>query len=209
MGRRRRAEMLERATALATERGAEVVGLGGFTAIVSHGGRDLVGKGPAITSGNTLTSVVAMEAIEEAAAETRLDLGFATAAVVDATGAIGRLVSLMLARRVGTLTLVGNPANPTSADRCRRIAGEVYRLLLSTRFQHSGEQAAGSLARRASPGLLHALAGSAPVRATLERRLGDVVNADASGDNAHLCDAVEGAYREAGFDAADPVPRRC
>ena len=125
LGRQKSVDLLEEARELAEERGATVVGLGGFTAIISRGGQDLVGKGMAITSGNTLTSVMTISAIEEAARKTGLNLAHATVAVVGATGSIGRLVSLMLASRVGALTLVGNPGRPDALERCRRIADEI------------------------------------------------------------------------------------
>ena len=125
LGRKKSADLLEEARELAGERGASVIGLGGFTAIISRGGQDLVGKGMAITSGNTLTSVMTISAIEEAARKTGLNLAHATVAVVGATGSIGRLVSLMLASRVGALTLVGNPGRPDALERCRAIADEI------------------------------------------------------------------------------------
>jgi acetylornithine/succinyldiaminopimelate/putrescine aminotransferase/predicted amino acid dehydrogenase len=125
LGRTRSVALLERARALAIERGARVLGLGGFTAIVSRGGQDLIGADINVTSGNTLTSVMTLSAIEEAARRARLDLTRATAAVVGATGSIGRLVSLMLAGRVGGLTLVGNRESPDALERCRRIGREI------------------------------------------------------------------------------------
>jgi acetylornithine/succinyldiaminopimelate/putrescine aminotransferase/predicted amino acid dehydrogenase len=125
LGRQKSIELLDEARELAEERGASVVGLGGFTAIISRGGQDLVGKGMAVTSGNTLTSLMTIDAIEEAARKTGLNLAHATVAVVGATGSIGRLVSLMLASRVGALTLVGNPGRADALERCRAIAHEI------------------------------------------------------------------------------------
>jgi acetylornithine/succinyldiaminopimelate/putrescine aminotransferase/predicted amino acid dehydrogenase len=125
LGRKESLDLLEEARTVAADRGASVIGLGGFTAIISRGGQDLVGKGMAITSGNTLTSVMTIGAIEEAARKAGLNLAHATVAVVGATGSIGRLVSLLLASRVGALTLVGNPGRPDALDRCRRIADEI------------------------------------------------------------------------------------
>jgi acetylornithine/succinyldiaminopimelate/putrescine aminotransferase/predicted amino acid dehydrogenase len=125
LGRQKSVELLDEARELAEARGANVIGLGGFTAIISRGGQDLVGKGMAITSGNTLTSIMTINAIEEAARKTGLNLAHATTAVVGATGSIGRLVSMMLASRVGALTLVGNPGRPDALERCRVIANEI------------------------------------------------------------------------------------
>lgn len=125
VGRATALESIERVRALAKERGASVLGLGGFTSIISRGGLDVAGHGIAITSGNTLTSVMSVAAIEEAALKTGLDLADATVAVVGATGSIGRLVSLLLAERVAGLTLIGNPGSPDALGRCQRVAAEV------------------------------------------------------------------------------------
>jgi acetylornithine/succinyldiaminopimelate/putrescine aminotransferase/predicted amino acid dehydrogenase len=129
LGRSKMVALLEEAKDVAIERGASVLGLGGFTSIVSRGGEDLVGKGMAVSTGNTLTSVMTISAIEDAAQKAGLDLTQASVAVVGATGSIGRLVSLLLAGRVGALTLVGNPGSPGSLDRCRAIADEIYESL--------------------------------------------------------------------------------
>lgn len=124
-GRKKMLPLLEDAQRLAHERGATVLGLGGFTSILSGGGHDLTGKGTAITSGNTLTTATAIAGIEDVAARVGLDLADAHAAVVGATGSIGRLAALMLASRVGSLTLVGNPSNPNALQNCRGVVGEI------------------------------------------------------------------------------------
>lgn len=125
LGRATAMESLERVRAQAKDRGASVLGLGGFTSIISRGGLDLAGDAIAITSGNTLTSVMSVAAIEEAACRTGFVLSGATVAVVGATGSIGRLVSLLLAERVAALTLIGNSGSPDALGRCQRVAAEV------------------------------------------------------------------------------------
>lgn len=125
LGRGTALESLERVRGLARDRGASVLGLGGFTSIISHGGADLAGHRIAITSGNTLTSVMSVAAIEEAAHKTGLVLADTVVAVVGATGSIGRLVSMLLAERVSALTLIGNPGSPDAFGRCQKVAVEV------------------------------------------------------------------------------------
>jgi predicted amino acid dehydrogenase len=125
LGRGKSLEVLETARQLAAERGATVLGLGGFTSIISRGGQDLCGTDITITNGNTLTSVMTVTAVEEAARKVGLDLRRATVAVIGATGSIGRLVSLLLAARVGAITLIGNHGNPDALKRCHAVADEI------------------------------------------------------------------------------------
>jgi predicted amino acid dehydrogenase len=132
LGRKEILEMLERAKHMAFRRGSSIVGLGGFTSIVSQGGSDLTGKGAWVTSGNTLTSTMAVAGIEDITKRVGIDLRQASIAVIGATGAIGRLVSLLIADRIGSLTLVGNASNSDALDRCQAIADEIYASLLDT-----------------------------------------------------------------------------
>ncbi len=52
--------MIRDAVDLAGAQGIGRVGLGAFTSIVTRGGETVTGRGPAITSGNTLTTVAAV-----------------------------------------------------------------------------------------------------------------------------------------------------
>ena len=161
--RREMLPILENALSLADDRGADVLGLGGFTSIVSRGGESLTGKGLAITSGNTLTTVIAIAGIEEVMVQAGRNLSQSHAAVVGATGAIGRLASLMLSSRVAALTLVGNPSNPNALGHCRKIAGEIYGALVFESKRTHGLQGEGVLARR-----VREVAGAADIDDPLE-----------------------------------------
>jgi acetylornithine/succinyldiaminopimelate/putrescine aminotransferase/predicted amino acid dehydrogenase len=129
-GRQRMLPVLGDALALARRQGAQIVGLGGFTSIVSKGGESLVGRGIAVTSGNGLTTVMALEGIANVTRRLGLSLPAMQTAVVGATGAIGRLASLLLADRVAGLTLIGNPRSRDALVRCRIVAGEIYARLI-------------------------------------------------------------------------------
>jgi acetylornithine/succinyldiaminopimelate/putrescine aminotransferase/predicted amino acid dehydrogenase len=131
IGRKEVLQMLEQAKHMAARRGSSIVGLGGFTSIVSQGGTALTGNGTWVTSGNTLTSIMAVAGIEDIAKRVDVDLSRASVAVVGATGAIGRLVSLLIADRIGSLTLVGNASNSDAIERCQGIADEIYSSLLA------------------------------------------------------------------------------
>ncbi|MGM0583557.1 MAG: aminotransferase class III-fold pyridoxal phosphate-dependent enzyme [Pseudomonadota bacterium] len=128
-GRHAAAGMVKEAVDMAREYGASRLGLGAFTSIVTRGGSSATGRGVPITSGNTLTTVAAVEAIERTAARVGLDLEDAHVAVVGASGAIGRLGALMLARRAGRLTLVGNQANAFAPRLLSKVADEALATL--------------------------------------------------------------------------------
>lgn len=116
--------LVQSAVDLAVERGAEVVGLGGFSSIIADGGLALrVPKGARITSGNSLTTWAAVQAVEAVCRETGIELADATVAVIGATGAIGRAIALLCAERAGRLILIGNPVSrePNQA-RLRAVA---------------------------------------------------------------------------------------
>jgi predicted amino acid dehydrogenase len=124
-GRGAATAMIRDAVDMAAAKGIARVGLGAFTSIVTRGGEAVTGRGPAITSGNTLTTVAAVESIEAMARRTGIDLAGAHVVVVGASGAIGRLAALMLGRLAGQLTLVGNAANPFAPRLLARVAEEV------------------------------------------------------------------------------------
>ncbi|HWP96932.1 MAG TPA: aminotransferase class III-fold pyridoxal phosphate-dependent enzyme [Syntrophomonadaceae bacterium] len=117
---------LTQAVDIARELGAQVVGLGALTSVVSRGGRDLQNKGVAITSGNSLTVVIALEALYKGAIEMKIDIQKARAAVVGATGSIGRACALLLSEEACNIVLLGNSkARLTSQRRLKGLAGDI------------------------------------------------------------------------------------
>src|SRR5438067_7440758 len=110
-GLKRVSQQIARAVDLAAAGGARVVGLGGHTTAFSRRGRAVVGRGPAITTGNSLTAGMAFAATCRAARQRRLVLGDAIVAVVGARGSVGGLCARVFAQaRPRSLVLVGNPA---------------------------------------------------------------------------------------------------
>lgn len=130
-GRSAATEMIKDAVDLAVGDGSGRVGLGAFTSIVTRGGEMATGRGAAITSGNTLTTISAVKGIENVARRAGLPLQDAHVVVIGAAGAIGRLASLMLARRVGRVSLVGNATNPFTPKLLSNTADEVYEMLIN------------------------------------------------------------------------------
>ncbi|MBM3498852.1 MAG: shikimate dehydrogenase [Armatimonadetes bacterium] len=93
---------------LAARWGARIVGLGAFTAVVGDKGITLADRAAvAITTGNSYTVYTAIEGARKAAELMGLRVAESRAAVLGATGSIGRACALLLAPEVGALSLVG------------------------------------------------------------------------------------------------------
>jgi predicted amino acid dehydrogenase len=123
-------QMLKQTKPMATKYGSTRVGLVGLT---SEGSTCSGGDSAWITSGNTLTSILVVQSIQAITQRVGMNLNKARVAVVGATGAIGRLVSLMISDEAGALTLVGNALNTDATERCQSIADEIYSYLLVDR----------------------------------------------------------------------------
>src|SRR5690606_13855409 len=106
--------------------GADVIGLGAFTSIVTRNGDDLHDLPCAVTTGNALTVALAVEGAAVAARRLGRDLGRARACVVG-LGAVGTAAAALLAERAPGLALVGHPERAErDARRALELAGEVY-----------------------------------------------------------------------------------
>jgi fatty aldehyde-generating acyl-ACP reductase len=93
---------------LAERLGAQMLGLGAFTSVVGDAGITIARSlDVPVTTGDSYTVIVAVEAIREAASLMDIPVGRASAAVVGATGAIGQVCADMLADSVERLYLIG------------------------------------------------------------------------------------------------------
>jgi len=93
---------------LAQKLGAKILGLGGFTSVVGDGGITISSHlDIPVTTGDSYTVAVAVEATLTAARQMSIDPPNATAAVVGATGSIGRVCAQKMAGEVKHLILVG------------------------------------------------------------------------------------------------------
>ncbi len=131
---------LEAAVKLAKARGAGIVGLGAYTSVVSKGGRDLRNLGVALTTGNSYTVSAAVDATLEAARRLETPIEDTLAAVVGATGSIGRNTAIFLAEKVNSLILIGNPLNQEhSRRRLMKLVAEIYQHLNQNEIKNGGE----------------------------------------------------------------------
>jgi acetylornithine/succinyldiaminopimelate/putrescine aminotransferase/predicted amino acid dehydrogenase len=132
------ANMIARAVDMGRDLGAEIVGLGALTSVVTRGGRSVTGRDVAITSGNSYTTLMGVEALFLGAEKMHIDTIAACGGVVGATGSIGRACALMMSEELSQITLFGNPDHPTSSNnRLQSLAREIFAYAY-TRMQ-SGE----------------------------------------------------------------------
>lgn len=88
--------------------GARLLGLGAYTSVIGDAGVTVArALDVPVTTGDSYTVAVAVDAIREAARVMEIPLGTATAAVVGATGSIGRVCAELLADEVAELILIG------------------------------------------------------------------------------------------------------
>ncbi|MET9866962.1 aminotransferase class III-fold pyridoxal phosphate-dependent enzyme [Streptomyces sp. NPDC006386] len=115
-------ELVQQAVDEAVRRGAQLVGLGAYTSIVTANATAIDDHGVPVTTGNAFTVAAGVDGLLKAAQAQGTPAGSAHAVVLGAAGAIGRASSLLLAEQVGRITLVGNPAHP---ERSRRRLADV------------------------------------------------------------------------------------
>lgn len=93
---------------LAEKLGAQILGLGAFTSVVGDAGITIAKTlDVPVTTGDSYTVTVAVDAIREAARAMEIPLNTATAAVVGATGTIGQVCAELLTDDVERLYLIG------------------------------------------------------------------------------------------------------
>lgn len=92
--------------------GARLVGLGAYTSVVGDGGLTISRSVDCpVTTGDSYTVAVAVEAVKQAAERMAIDRAQATAAIVGATGTIGAVAAELLAQDVPHIILIGRQAD--------------------------------------------------------------------------------------------------
>jgi len=128
---------------MAERLGADILGLGAFTSVVGDAGVTIAkALDVPVTTGDSYTVAMAVQAIREAARVMDINMKDATVAVVGATGAIGRVCADLLAGEAARLFLVARDEKKLEAlrDRLRVEArsGDVSRaraeLIISTKL---------------------------------------------------------------------------
>lgn len=120
---------------LAEKLGADILGLGAFTSVVGDAGVTIArALDVPVTTGDSFTVSVAVDAIREAARVMEIPLETATAAVVGATGAIGQVCAELLADDVDRLYLIGRREDALNELRDRLQVHARAELIVSTKM---------------------------------------------------------------------------
>ena len=107
---------------MAENLGAQMLGLGAFTSVVGDAGVSIADRlAVPVTTGDSYTVAMAVEALKSAAELMDISLPNTTVAVVGATGAIGQVCAELLAEEAGRLAIIGRRADALEDLRARLI----------------------------------------------------------------------------------------
>lgn len=119
---------------MAEKLGAQMLGLGAFTSVVGDAGVTIAqALDVPVTTGDSYTVAVALQALREAARVMGIEMSRASAAVIGAAGAIGRVCAEVLASEVADLYLIGRKREMVR-EVCTRLraGGSTAQLHIST-----------------------------------------------------------------------------
>jgi predicted amino acid dehydrogenase len=120
---------------MAERLGARMLGLGAFTSVIGDAGVTIARSlDVPVTTGDSYTISIAVQAIREAARLMDIPLRGATAAVVGASGTIGRVCAELLAEDVARLYLIGRREGPLIELREQLSGPERCELIVSTKM---------------------------------------------------------------------------
>ena len=115
--------------------GANILGLGAFTSVVGDAGVTIANQlDIPVTTGDSYTVALAVQAIRDAARIMDISMQDATVAVVGATGAIGRVCAELLAAEAAELLLVARDEKKLAELRERLQVQAKSRLVTSTKM---------------------------------------------------------------------------
>jgi len=104
-------DKIQRAADIAEANGCQVLGLGGFTSILTRNGRWVKTKKMKITTGNSLTVGFGLKAIYRAAKQKQVDINQTSVAIVGAGGNIANTYAALLAHQVKEMILIPRTLN--------------------------------------------------------------------------------------------------
>ena len=111
---------IEQGVEIARGLGCTVIGLTGYTSIVTQNGTHFAEDELAFTSGNSLTAAAAVSAIQQLTAEKRMEASKMVIGVVGGVGNIGAILSEILLDTFSSLRLIGRPASVRRLSRLQQ-----------------------------------------------------------------------------------------
>ncbi len=121
---------VQQAVDMLTEMGCQIIGLGAYTSIITKNCEMLRQRGTALTSGNSLTVGIGLEALKSAAEDLGINWSDARFSVIGATGNIASTYSALAAESVASINLIGR--SETALKRLQRLANKIYADALNT-----------------------------------------------------------------------------
>ena len=104
-------EKIEKAATLSKEMNAHIIGLGATTSIITNNGKKLADKNILwVTSGSSTTAIGVEKAVIKACRIMRIKPAVSTVAIIGASGAVGRVASLLIASHFGKIITVARNA---------------------------------------------------------------------------------------------------
>ena len=120
---------------MAERLGARMLGLGAFTSVIGDAGVTISRSlDVPVTTGDSYTISIAVQAIREAAKLMNIPLRDSTAAIVGASGTIGRVCADMLSENVGRMYLIGRREEPLREIREQLSGPDRCELVVSTKM---------------------------------------------------------------------------
>ena len=120
---------------VAEKLGADILGLGAFTSVVGDAGVTIADRlDIPVTTGDSYTVMMAVQAIRDAAKVMNIEIKDATVAVVGATGSIGRVCAELLAGEAARTLLIARDEKKLEVLRDRLQVEARGELLISTKM---------------------------------------------------------------------------
>lgn len=120
---------------MAERLGAQILGLGAFTSVVGDGGVTIAeALEVPVTTGDSYTVAMAVQAIRDAALVMDINMRAATVAVVGATGTIGRVCAELIAAEAARTLLIARDERKLEVLRDRLKGGGRGELVISTKM---------------------------------------------------------------------------
>jgi len=142
--------VVQAAVDLAIKRGASLIGLGGYSSVVTRNGLSVhVPEGVLLTSGNSFTAAAGVEGLCAALEEHSSQRApWPSLAILGACGSIGKAVGVLASERFESLVLLGNPAagRERGLTKLRQAAHSLCRSVITRQSEHAYH--AHSLAKR-------------------------------------------------------------
>ncbi|SHO57534.1 aminotransferase class III-fold pyridoxal phosphate-dependent enzyme [Vibrio quintilis] len=114
---------------IAQENGADMIGLGAFTSVITRSGTTVADCGTPVTTGNAFTALTSTDSIRTICRARSEKMSLKTLGIVGVSGSVGRLCLLDIGAEFRQLYLIGNPRNKDNVDKQEVVAGEfLYKL---------------------------------------------------------------------------------